>query len=144
MTTSDSQYKSARVPLARRSLAARAAAVKCAELRGHLGHAQRFARTLDSLLQRTAEDDPAFVWLAGRGDEVRAFAGDVARSWMIGERTEAQACAAIESYLDALHESLHPWFGEWYAPSCCGPYAPTAVPPSGARLVVRPIHRAAR
>src|SRR4051794_39246170 len=90
----------------------------CLELRAQLAHAERFARTLDLLLRRTSEDDAAFVWLAGRGDEVRAFAGDVARSWMIGERSEPQACAAIESYLDALHRDLHPWFGEWYAPSC--------------------------
>jgi hypothetical protein len=120
-----------------RTVATRASAVNCAELRGQLAHAERFARTLDLLLQRTAEDDPAFVWLAGRGDEVRAFSGDVARSWMIGERDEAQACSAIKSYLGALHEALHPWFGEWYAPSCCGPYAPvSALPPSGSRLVV--------
>jgi hypothetical protein len=123
----------------------------CLELRAQLAHAERLARTLDLLLSRTTadEDDPAFVWLAGRGDEVRAFAGDVARSWMIGERSEAQACAAIESYLDALHHDMRPFFGEWYAPSCCGPYAHEACAasekrPSGTRAVVRAIQAAAR
>jgi hypothetical protein len=130
------------------TIATRAANVNCVELRAQLAHAERFARTLDLLLQRTSEDDQAFVWLAGRGDEVRAFVGDVSRSWMIGERTENEACAAIESYLDALHQDMHPWFGEWYAPTCCGPYAHEATltrkKTSGTRPVVAAIQRAAR
>src|SRR5438552_3559841 len=122
----------------RATMGTRASQVNCQELRRQLAHAERFARTLDLLLRRTREEDAAFVWLAGRGDEVRAFAGDVARSWMIGERSEEHACAAIESYLDALHRDLHPWFGEWYAPSCCGPVAhephePHEAAPSSAR-----------
>jgi hypothetical protein len=32
------------------------------------------------------------------------------------------ATAVIEDYLHGLHEAMEPWFGQWFAPSCCGPF----------------------
>jgi hypothetical protein len=121
-----------------RSAPASASAVKPEAVRValavELAHAERLARTLDVLLARidrapdavatstpSDEEERAYVWLLGRSSEVRAFAAEIARMWMVGEIDEVRACAALEGYLESLHAALRPWYGEWYAPTCCGP-----------------------
>jgi hypothetical protein len=104
-------------------------------LQYQINHAGRFSRTLGVLRQEASVDDAAvLLWLEGRAQEVEVFAADVLRAWSSGELGTAAAARAIEEYLHELHGSMAGWYGQWYAPSCCGPLARTRDYPSGVRM----------
>jgi len=93
-----------------------------APLAEQAAHAERFASALRALYAEAAHGDASVLWLTGRAEEVVVFVGDVLRAWGAGKRDTARAAREIEQYLEALHASIEPWYGRWYAPSCCGPW----------------------
>jgi hypothetical protein len=99
-------------------------------LQAQVSHAGRLARTLCSLHAQATTGDAAFLWLEGRAEEVQVFTSDVLRAWSSGELPTGLAAGVIDGYLHALHVSLEGWYGQWFAPSCCGPLA---LPASGVR-----------
>jgi hypothetical protein len=90
-------------------------------LGAQVGHAHRFARTLGALYDDAGPEDASLLWLTGRADEVLAFVDEVLREWAQGAVDATSATIAIEEYLAGLHAAMEPWFGTWYAPTCCGP-----------------------
>ena len=100
-------------------------------LREQIAHVGRFVRTLRMLHEAAGTSEAAFLWLEGRAEEVAVFSLDVLEAWAKGAIDTDAAARAIDDYLHALHGTLEGWYGEWYAPSCCGPLA--APPPSGTR-----------
>jgi hypothetical protein len=97
-------------------------------LRARIAQADHLARAIGVVSRKAAPSDPAFLWLLGRADEVRALVDEVVREWADGSIETANACEAIGSYVEAIHVALHRRFGGCAA-SCCGPHlAPFAGP----------------
>jgi hypothetical protein len=92
-----------------------------APLAEQAAHAERFASALRALYDEVAHGDASVLWLTGRAEEVVVLVGDVLRAWGAGKLDTTSAAREIEQYLEALHASLEPWYGRWFAPSCCGP-----------------------
>jgi hypothetical protein len=88
-------------------------------LHSWLVHAAHLARALDLLVVETLPDDPAFVWLLGRPEEVRLYVREVLRDYAGGELDADSASCVISMYLEELHVSLRAWFGELFVPGCC-------------------------
>jgi hypothetical protein len=106
-------------------------------LQAQVSHSHRFARALRTLEEEGPEpaENAAVLWLEGRAEEVEVFTADVLRAWSSGELVTNVAVRVIHNYLHTLHASLGGWYGQWYAPSCCGPLA-SAPPPSGVRRLL--------
>ncbi len=94
-----------------------------APIQFQIAHAGRFSRALRALHEDIATENVVFLWLEGRADEVEVFTVDVLRAWSAGTLGTREAARAIEDYLEDLHARLEGWYGQWYAPSCCGPLA---------------------
>jgi len=92
-------------------------------LRTELAHADCLARAVESLLSVESPSEPAFVWLLGRAEEIRAYVGELTHEWSQGRIDTGPACEAMATYLAGLHATLEQWYGRWYYPSCCGPYS---------------------
>jgi hypothetical protein len=92
-----------------------------AALASALAHATRFARSLRARDEHAAPEEPAALWLEGRAEEVALVADEVLADWAAGRVSTVDAREAIEGYLADLHAALEPWYGRWFAPSCCGP-----------------------
>jgi hypothetical protein len=93
-------------------------------LQVELAHARRFVTALQELGEASPPpEDAALLWLEGRAEEVAVFVVDVLRAWERGDVKTTAAARTIHDYLRSLHSTLEGWFGQWYAPSCCGPFA---------------------
>jgi hypothetical protein len=90
-------------------------------LGARIAQADQLARALQSLCGRSVASDPSFLWLLGRADEVRTLVDEIVREWSDGSVDTAHACEAIDSYVGAVHVSLHRRYGG-YGASCCGPH----------------------
>jgi hypothetical protein len=98
-----------------------------------LAHADRFASSLRALYDDAVPGDPAALWLTGRADEVRVFVADVLRESAHGRIESTRGAELIAGFLLTLHAALEPWYGRWYVPSCCGPFARGVGSESGIR-----------
>jgi hypothetical protein len=103
-------------------------------LGAQLAHADQLARVVRALQAHAAPDDPSRLWLTGRAEEIEAFVDDVMRDWLAGAVDSVAAGAAIEQYVSSLHAAMEPWYGRWFAPSCCGPSVETEGPRSRVRV----------
>jgi hypothetical protein len=93
-------------------------------LEAEVVHAGRFVAALRRLLESaTPPDDAAGLWLEGRPEEITVFVEDVLERWNAGALGTSAAARAIDAYLQSLHAALAVWYGQWFAPSCCGPLA---------------------
>ncbi|HEY2514038.1 MAG TPA: hypothetical protein VGI39_24395 [Polyangiaceae bacterium] len=102
-----------------------------------VAHAERFTAALEALEEAAGPEDPSHVWLLGRAEEVKAYVAEVVRGWTAKELSAEEATAQIEGYVESLHGAIEPWYGRWYAPSCCGPWA-NARPQSGIQGTAEP------
>ena len=93
-----------------------------APLAEQVAHAERFTQALEALEEAAGPEDPSHVWLLGRAEEVKGYVAEVLRAWTCRELRDDDATAQLEGYIESLHEAIEPWFGRWYAPSCCGPW----------------------
>ncbi|HEY3822057.1 MAG TPA: hypothetical protein VGL81_33050 [Polyangiaceae bacterium] len=93
-----------------------------------VNHAERLAELLVIHELAPPTQEWAQAWMTGRADEIVRFVEDVAGLWQAGKLRDADAAAALDGYLTALHEGLATHLG-CEAPSCCaGDEATTARP----------------
>jgi hypothetical protein len=85
-----------------------------------IAHAMRLSRLLDGLSEAAQSSDPSFVWLLGRGDEVRLFVREVIHDWSAKRLAVPRASGVIAAYLAEIHVGLRFWRGEGYVAPCCG------------------------
>jgi len=68
--------------------------------------AARLTHTISLMGDRLGPDDPAFFWMLGRPDEVRAVVSDVTREWSLGRLDAYVAARLLGDYLRGLTSSL--------------------------------------
>ena len=104
-----------------------------ASLEAHIAEADRLARAIGILAQKAAPEHPAFLWLRGRADEIRAMVQEIVREWSSDGLETSLACDAIGGYVGAIHAALHRCYGDGSGASCCGPHLePFDRPPASA------------
>jgi hypothetical protein len=79
--------------------------------------AARLTHTISLMGHRVGPDDPAFFWMLGRPDEVRAVVSDVTREWSQGHLDAFVAARLLGDYLRGLTRSLAAVVSEGRAPS---------------------------
>src|SRR5579862_9297480 len=73
-----------------------------ASLEAHVAEADRLARAIGILAQKAAPEHPAFLWLRGRADEIRAMVQEIVREWSSDGLETSLACDAIGGYVGAI------------------------------------------
>jgi hypothetical protein len=91
-------------------------------LGARIAQADQLAQALQSLCGQSVANDPSFLWLLGRADEVRTLVDEIVREWSAGQIDTMRACDAIRSYVGSIHVALHRRYGEYGAASCCSPH----------------------
>jgi hypothetical protein len=71
-----------------------------------VNHAERLADLLVAHELSPPHDEWAQAWLLGRASEVSHYAEHVVASWRAGRLDEAAAAAALDGYLDVVHEGM--------------------------------------
>jgi hypothetical protein len=76
------------------------------ELQQQVRRAARLTHTISLMGHRVGPEDPAFFWMLGRPDEVRAVVSDVTREWSVGRLDGVVAARLLGDYLRGLTASL--------------------------------------
>lgn len=83
-------------------------------LQRSVNHGERLADLL-STPELVSDEEP---WALGRPEEIASYIAIVVSDWGAHRKTEAEAAAAIDTYLRELHEGMRRIFGI-QQPRCC-------------------------